>query len=383
MVVVGGKAIVLILNFFIVLLLLLATSTSPQNFDEFSHHLRYSVKKRLELIRNLRSTRLELDPPDSTIKYTDMKPNYPAHLKLLAFTALISLSFPIGSYITAELNPLVVTWMRYLLASLLFITLLVCKGQFRLPALKDLGRYTLICLPSLTYFVAMFIALRDTSALDTSALYTTVPLMSAILAAIIFKRSTSLSISFALIGGMLGAGLIIFRGDLSAVASLSLTSSNKIFLFGCFAMALNPIAAKALYRGESFLSMTCWTLICATVVLTLGTSTTLLATDWSAISTDVWLGIAYLAVFATALSFFLFQQACVAITPVQVSAYTYLIPVMVLMVNQANGHAESWSQVSYGVVTVIVAMAVMIRSSSAVSLNSPAAETPNKKQRCA
>ncbi|PSW05726.1 DMT family transporter [Photobacterium lipolyticum] len=307
-----------------------------------------------------------------------MKPNYLAHLKLLAFTALISLSFPIGSYITAELNPLVVTWMRYLLASLLFIALLVCKGQFRLPTLKGLGRYTLICLPSLTYFVTMFIALRDTSALDTSALYTTVPLMSAILAAIVFKRSTSLSISFALMGGMLGAGLIIFRGDLSAVASISLTSSNKIYLFGCFAMALNPIAAKALYRGESFISMTCWTLICATALLTLGTGTTLLATDWNAISSEVWLGIAYLAVFATALSFFLFQQACVALTPVQVSAYTYLIPVMVLVVNHANGHTESWSQVSYGVVAVILAMAVMIRSSSPVSVNSPSAATPNK-----
>ena len=34
------------------------------------------------------------------------------------------------------------------------------------------------------------------------------------------------------------------------------------------AMALNPILIKRCYRGESFLHLTGWTLICATVLLT-------------------------------------------------------------------------------------------------------------------
>ena len=293
-----------------------------------------------------------------------MTTNHTAHLKMFAFTALISLSFPIGSYITAQLNPLVVTWVRYLLASLLFVGLLAGQKQFRVPSAKDLGRYTLISLPALTYFVAMFIALQDTSALDTSALYTTVPLMSAVLAAVIFRRRTPLTIVVALLGGMLGAGLIIFRGDLSAAASIALTDSNKIYLFGCFAMALNPIIVKKLYRGESITHMTCWTLLCATGLLTLGAGTKLMATDWQAISWDIWLGIGYLAAFATALSFFLFQQGSVSLAPEQVSAYTYLIPVMVLLVNRFMGHIEPWAHVGYGVVIVMLSMLVMIGSSS-------------------
>ena len=296
-----------------------------------------------------------------------MTTSHTAHLKMFAFTALISLSFPIGSHITAQLNPLVVTWIRYLLASLLFLGLLLGQKQFRIPTAKDFARYTVICLPALTYFVTMFIALQDTSALDTSALYTTVPLMSAVLAAVIFRRRTPLTVIIALLGGMLGAGLIIFRGDLSAAGSIALTSSNKIYLLGCLAMALNPIVVKKYYRGESITHMTCWTLICATGLLTLGAAPKLATTDWSVISSDIWLGIGYLAVFATALSFFLFQQGSVSLAPEQVSAYTYLIPVMVLIVDRALGHIEPWSHVGYGVVIVMLSMMVMIGGTSIIA----------------
>ncbi|GAB6260195.1 DMT family transporter [Photobacterium sp. R1] len=290
--------------------------------------------------------------------------NQISHLKLFFFTVLISLSFPIGSHITATMDPLIVTWVRYLLASLLFVGLLVVKGQFRIPSAKDLGRYTLISLPALSYFVAMFIALRDTSPLDASALYTTVPLMSAVLAAVIFKRRTSLAVTLSLLGGMLGAGLIIFRGDLSAAGSIAMTTSNKIYLLGCLGMALNPIIVKKCYKGESFVHLTCWTLICATGLLTVATAPQLIQTEWTQIPGDVWLGIGYLAVFATAISFFLFQQGSVALAPEQVSAYTYLIPVLVLLVNRFTGQLVPWEEISYGVVTVLLSMTVMIRQGS-------------------
>ncbi|MGN5027727.1 hypothetical protein ACTFBV_02615 [Aeromonas rivipollensis] len=54
-----------------------------------------------------------------------------AHGKVLLFTLLISLSFPIGSALTAVLDPLVVTWVRYLLASLIFVGVLGCQGVSR------------------------------------------------------------------------------------------------------------------------------------------------------------------------------------------------------------------------------------------------------------
>ncbi|MFM4822516.1 DMT family transporter [Aeromonas hydrophila] len=283
-----------------------------------------------------------------------------AHGKVLLFTLLISLSFPIGSALTAVLDPLVVTWARYLLAALTFVILLACQRRLALPSLRDLGRYTLISLPALCYFVAMFVALQETSALDASALYTTVPLISTLASMLVLQRRIGWSMAFALLGGMVAAALIIFRGELSQLASLSLTPSNRIYLLGCVGMALNPILVKRYYRGESFAHLTCWTLICATLLLTLVAAPRLLTTDWLQVSLPLWLGLAYLALFATALSFFLFQQGSVVLQPEQVSAYTYLIPVLVLLIGMLSGEEVIWRQVGWGVLGVLLTMAVMV-----------------------
>lgn len=283
-----------------------------------------------------------------------------AHGKVLLFTLLISLSFPIGSALTAVLDPLVVTWARYLLAAFTFVILLACQRRLALPSLRDLGRYTLISLPALCYFVAMFVALQETSALDASALYTTVPLISALASMLVLQRRIGWSMAFALLGGMAAAALIIFRGELSQLASLSLTPSNRIYLLGCVGMALNPILVKRYYRGESFAHLTCWTLICATLLLTLVAAPRLLTTDWQQVSLPLWLGLAYLALFATALSFFLFQQGSVVLQPEQVSAYTYLIPVLVLLTGMLSGEVVIWRQVGWGVLGVLLTMAVMV-----------------------
>lgn len=294
-----------------------------------------------------------------------------AHGKVLLFTLLISLSFPIGSALTAVLDPLVVTWVRYLLAALTFVTLLACQRRLQRPSLRDLVRYTLISLPALCYFVAMFVALQETSALDASALYTTVPLISALASMLIFQRRIGWSMAFALLGGMVAAALIIFRGELGLVASLSLTSSNRIYLLGCVAMALNPILIKRYYRGESFVHLTCWTLICATLLLSLVTAPRLLATDWGQVSLPLWFGMGYLALFATALSFFLFQQGSVVLQPEQVSAYTYLIPVLVLLFSSLTGELVAWHQVGWGVLGVVLTMVVMVRGSVRVRSGRP------------
>lgn len=292
-----------------------------------------------------------------------LQPRFPlalAHGKVLLFTLLISLSFPIGSALTAALDPLVVTWVRYLLAALCFVVWLAGQRKLVLPSWRDLGRYTLICLPALCYFVAMFVALKETSALDASALYTTVPLISALAGMVILRRPISLWTGLVLVGGMVAAALIIFRGDLGQLASLSLTPSNRLYLLGCVAMALNPILVKRCYRGESFVHLTCWTLICASVLLTLVTAPRLLAADWQAVTLPLWLGMGYLALFATALSFFLFQQGSVALQPEQVSAYTYLIPVLVLLCDQWLGASVPWQQVGWGLAGVLVTMGVMV-----------------------
>ncbi len=287
-----------------------------------------------------------------------------AHLQMLGFTALLGGSFIASATISTTLPPMVITWMRYAIASLLFIVLMVVQRRLKRPTYRDLGRYTLISLPPLLYFACMIISLQTTSALNSSALYTTVPLMSLIMSMVLIKAKSTWPVLIALLMGILGALLIIFKGDLSQVLQLSLIPSDYLFLFGCLGMALNPIVVKKLHRGEQALVLTGWSLICATVLLTAFVAFQLPEIEWRHISIITWSGILYLATFATALSFFLFQKACVVLSPAKVSGYVYLIPLSVIATNMLLGQVIQWREIASGAILVIIAMVILIKAKS-------------------
>ncbi|WP_186378480.1 DMT family transporter [Yersinia intermedia] len=281
---------------------------------------------------------------------------------MLGFTALLGGSFIASATISNALPPMVITWLRYAIASLLFMVLLVSQGLLKLPKLRDLGRYTLISLPPLLYFACMIFSLQTTSALNSSALYTTVPLMSLIMSMLLLKSKSTWSVLAALLMGILGALLIIFKGDLSQLLHLSLMPSDYLFLFGCLGMALNPIAVKKLHRGELALVLTGWSLICATLLLTAVVAYQLPEIEWRNISVITWSGVFYLATFATALSFFLFQKACVVLSPAKVSGYVYLIPLSVIATNVVLGQAINWQEIAVGATLVVIAMVMLVKA---------------------
>lgn len=289
-----------------------------------------------------------------------MTPTVKAHLQMLIFTFLLGLSFIASAAISHTLDPMIITWLRYLIASVIFILLLRSQGLLQWPDWRDLVRYTLISLPPLLYFTCMIFAVKQTSALDASALYTSVPLLSAMMGYLCFKIRTPLFIWLVLLLGLFGALLLIYQGDITRLASLSLTPSNQLFLFGCLGMALNPIVVRWLYRGEKPLVMTGWTLICATLLLTLAVGHQIPSINWLQISMLTWSGIFYLAVFATAVSFWLFQRACVVLNPMQISAYVYLIPLSVMLTNQLFGDDQPWLASSGGILLVLISMVIMV-----------------------
>ncbi|EKN6222735.1 DMT family transporter [Yersinia enterocolitica] len=285
-----------------------------------------------------------------------------AHLQMLGFTVLLGGSFIASATISNSLPPMVITWLRYSIASLLFIILLISQGLLKLPSYRDLGRYILISLPPLLYFGCMIISLQTTSALNSSALYTTVPLLSMIMSMVLLNTKSTWPVIVALLMGILGALLIIFKGDIAQLLQLSLIPSDYLFLFGCLGMALNPIVVKKLHRGEQALVLTGWSLICATLLLTAVVAYQLPDIAWRNISLITWSGILYLATFATALSFFLFQKACIVLSPAKVSGYVYLIPLSVIATNMILGQPINWAEIASGAAIVVIAMGILIKA---------------------
>ncbi|GIU14730.1 hypothetical protein TUM3792_05910 [Shewanella sp. MBTL60-007] len=102
-----------------------------------------------------------------------------------------------------------------------------------------------------------------------------------------------------------------------------------------------------------------WSLIAASIILSITLMPDISAYDWRQVSSNAWLATLYLAIFATAISFFLFQKASVRLAPEQVSAYIFLIPVFVLITG--NSIIINWLYTIPALMAVCLAMVLLMR----------------------
>ena len=107
--------------------------------------------------------------------------------------------------------------------------------------------------------------------------------------------------------------------------------------------------------------MTLWVLITGCLWLLLFAGSGLPKVAWDRVPLSLWLGVAYLAVFTTIVTFFLTQYAVPVLGPTRVMAYSYLYPGLVLVLELALGHGLPPLPVIPGVLVVVVAMFVLQR----------------------
>jgi drug/metabolite transporter (DMT)-like permease len=210
----------------------------------------------------------------------------------------------------------------------------------------------------------MFEALRHTSALNTGALYTTLPAITALASYFILGQGISQSKAIGLIMGTLGALWIVFRGDVNALLALELNKGDLLFLLGCVALSIYNPLMKKLYEGEPQELMTFWVLVFGSLFLLLLSLTSLNGINWLAVPLKAYVGIGYLALFTTLITFFLLQIGTVRLGPTKVAAYSYLTPLLVLMLTVSMGFEQlSWGLLP-GAILVFAAMLIIQNDNS-------------------
>lgn len=263
-----------------------------------------------------------------------------------------------GAAITRDLDPAALTLIRFALASLLFAPIVWCQCGLAVSPAAFL-RYSVISLVLVVFFWCMFLSLRYTSALNTSAIFTLVPSFSGIYAMVLNRERLGKARLTALFFGLTGALWIIFRGDMSLLTSLAWNRGDLIFLAGCLVMGLYTPLVQKLHRGEPMVQMAFWVTLSGTLWLLFPGGSKLLALHFSDIQGSVWLGIAYLAVFSTIITFFLTQYCTLFIGPTRAMAYSYLYPGLVLLIDFLFGGRWPGFRILPGVFIVLIAMFVV------------------------
>lgn len=272
---------------------------------------------------------------------------------------LVSTSFIVGAAITHGLDPAVLTLIRFMLAALLLLPLVVRYGLCFSWGL--FCRCAIISCSLVIFFWCMFLALRYTSALNTSVIFTLVPSLAGIYALVLLKERLSANRMIALACGLAGALWVIFRGDMSLLFAMQWNRGDLIFLAGCLSMGLYTPLVQIVHRGESMVVMTFWVLVSGSCWLLLLTGSSLAAVEWAAVPGQIWVGIAYLSFFTTVVTFYLTQFSIPYLGATRVMSYSYLYPALVLVLEYGLGHGLPEARVLPGIVLVLVAMVVIQR----------------------
>lgn len=284
-----------------------------------------------------------------------------SHLLMIVATCLVATSFPVAAAITNWMDSLVLTFLRFALASILFLPIVAWRYGIILPTYRDLIRYGILSACLVGFFWAMFSALRLTSALNTAAIFALTPAITAIVSGILLKEKLNRASQIALPIGVLGAVWVTFRGDLTALLSLSFGMGDVIFFAGTIAMGCYGALVKYLHRGEPMAQMTFWTLVTGAFWLLILAAPRFPMIVWTEVPMTVYGGIAYLSVFTTLVTFFLFQWSATVIGPTKVMSYTYLNPFLVILFGVALGHELPPAAILPGLLFTFAATCVLQR----------------------
>ena len=281
------------------------------------------------------------------------------HGCMLISAILVSTSFTVGKAITPFMDPVPLTLVRFLLATLLFAPYVGRTFGLVYPGAITLLRYSLISAALVGFFLLMFLSLRSTTPLNTGVIFTTVPGISGLYSWFLLRERLGSYRLLALVFAMAGAIWVIFEGDMQQILRMQLNSGDLLFFAGCLLMALYMPLVKLLHRGEPMAVMTFWILVTGCLWLLLFACTKLTVTPWTSIPTKVWVGIAYLAIFTTIITFFISQWATLHLGPTRVMAYSYLYPPLIVLIEWFLHHEMPPLKTMVGILIILPAMVIV------------------------
>jgi len=280
---------------------------------------------------------------------------------MLLAIILAASSFPVGAAITKELPPEILMFLRFLLASALFAPFVFIKHGIKLPSRRALLNYNILSIPLVVFFWCMFESLRYTSILNTGALYTIVPAITAVFALLINREMTGKIRSFGLLLGTMGALWIVFRGNLDSFLGLEINYGDFIFLVGCLFLGLYNPLVKRTYEGEPMEVVTFWVLLSGSVWLLVVSLKGITHVHWLNVEQNVYLSILYLSLFSTLITFFVINFSTVRIGATKVAAYGLLTPVFVIIMSILFGMEPFETVTIPGLLLILGAMFLIQR----------------------
>ena len=185
------------------------------------------------------------------------------------------------------------------------------------------------------------------------------PLLAAVLDRMITGRRSRFLVWAALFIGAVGALWVVFRGSIADVLALNVGKGEIIFFAGTIAHAIYAVMVPRLRRGEPVFATTMGMTGAGAILLSLLFWPRIAGTDWGALDMQVWAVLAYLTIFASVATFSLITYAAMRLPSAKVTAYTFLTPFWVALIETTLGNSLPGVIVLLGGIPIILALLLL------------------------
>ena len=264
------------------------------------------------------------------------KTNLSAMTPLLAFkltmvAALWGGTFIAGKILAQSLPLMTAAFGRFFVASILLVFVAI-KMEGKLPRLNR-EQILLTAVLGFTgiflYNICFFGALARVPAGRTSLFVSLTPIVTAVLAGLIFSERLGVRRWAGILVALIGAIVVITRGDLIGGItdiSQSLGLGELMMLGAVFSWAAYTLISRKALETLSPIVATTYGTLWGFVFLTIGAIGEFKDVDWVHLDWRVWTSVFYLGAFGTVLAFIWYYQGIQTVGPSRTAIFTNLVP---------------------------------------------------------
>ena len=282
---------------------------------------------------------------------------------MFLFSLFVTGSFIFGKLYAEVIEPELLTFYRFLFGALILGSYLVYSKNLSRSILIRPWRYLVLGGIYSVYFVFMFIALRYTSTISTSAIFALMPFSTLILDSLLFNKKSKPLIWLALGLSSFGALFIVFDGSLQNALKFKMDYGELIFLIGTIVYSSYALLQPRLNNSEHLLITTFGVLIAGTLIV--GSTLVIQGESFTpdTISLGLILLVIYLAIFASIGTILCLNYASNKIPGTNVMAYSLLIPFWVLLVESFGNEGLAPAYTYIGIVPIGMGLIFLYRNS--------------------
>jgi drug/metabolite transporter (DMT)-like permease len=244
-------------------------------------------------------------------------------------------AFIAGKLSTPYIPPFTLTFLRFFFAVLILYFIMKARGV-KLPRLstKDIPVFMFTGIIGMFgYHVLFFTALKSTTAINSSIIGASNPIITAILSYLFLKDKMSYKRVFGIILSFTGVILTLTNANLSVLKTFSFNPGDLLMLIAVFFWASYSVYSKKVIDRYSPIILTFYSFLFCIIFLI---PFVIYEKPWVLIPTipsSAYLSVLYMSVFPSVIGYLVQQMAIKAIGPGKTSIFINLVPVFSIILS--------------------------------------------------